>query len=122
MNTTDIYLKGPAMQRVTISRFTKGSDFALNSTCELTDDDGTVTVVPIESQYSAVIEGDRDDGSRWIMFVDADGSPELFWSERDPDGFDADGNQIGGGVIGKPINLQPDRTESVGVENSYKPV
>lgn len=106
------------MNRVTISRFTPGSDMVKNSSCVLTDDDGTEHVEKIEDHYSAVIEGERNDGSRWIMFVDADGSPELFWSERDPDQI-VDGVQIGGGVIGEPINLQ-DRDSDVTVETTHE--
>lgn len=36
-----------------------------------------------------------DDAESWIIFLDADGRPKLFWGERDEKG----------GVIGEPIIL-----------------
>jgi hypothetical protein len=45
--------------------------------------------------YAGLIEGTRDDGSRWIMWLDKAGSPALFWPYRDDDGA----------VVGDPIVL-----------------
>ena len=104
------------MQRITISRFT--GDIAKNSSCILTDDDGVDHVEAIEDHYSAVVEGVRDDGSGWVMFIDADGCPELFWSERGPDRV-VDGAVVGGGVIGDPIVLNS-AIGSVTVETTYE--
>ncbi|WP_306365332.1 hypothetical protein [Nocardia sp. CC227C] len=49
----------------------------------------------ITKDWSGLIEGIRDDGTSWILFLNADGSPELFWGRRDE----------GGGVIGEPTVL-----------------
>ncbi|MEV4127134.1 hypothetical protein [Nocardia sp. NPDC049707] len=49
----------------------------------------------ITSDWSGLVEGVRKDGSRWILWLDADESPALFWAERDEDGA----------VIGDPIVL-----------------
>lgn len=38
---------------------------------------------PDELGYSGLVEGTRDDGSTWIMWLDAAGSPEVFWGRRD---------------------------------------
>jgi hypothetical protein len=49
----------------------------------------------ITRAWSGLIEGVRDDGSTWILYLDANGSPALYWADRDPDG----------GVIGDPVVL-----------------
>ncbi|WP_043598929.1 hypothetical protein [Nocardia otitidiscaviarum] len=49
----------------------------------------------ITKDWSGLVEGVRNDGTSWILFVNADGSPELFWGSRD----------IDGGVIGEPTVL-----------------
>jgi len=56
---------------------------------------------PQELGYSGLVEGVRDDGSSWIMWLDENGSPALYWARRDE----------GGGVIGEPIDLavEPDQ-------------
>lgn len=41
------------------------------------------------------IEGETDDGRRWILFMDEHGAPKVFWPKRDDDG----------GVVGDGINL-----------------
>ncbi|WP_405137551.1 hypothetical protein [Nocardia sp. NBC_01388] len=51
----------------------------------------------IEKNYAGWIEGARDDGSTWIMWLDAHGNPECYWGRRDADG----------GVIGDPVLLAP---------------
>ncbi|MET8430135.1 hypothetical protein [Nocardia sp. NPDC004860] len=45
--------------------------------------------------WSGLIEGERADGSRWILFLDENGSPDLYWSHR----------HLNGGVLGDPITL-----------------
>lgn len=45
--------------------------------------------------YDGWIEGVRDDGSTWIMFLDAHGNPECYWARRDE----------GGGVEGDAVDL-----------------
>jgi len=41
--------------------------------------------------YSGLIEGETDDGSQWIMYIDAEGRPEVFWPKRDQLGGVEDG-------------------------------
>ncbi len=52
---------------------------------------------PDEVGYTGSIEGVRDDGTSWILWLDAAGSPECFWANREADGS----------VIGDPILLAP---------------
>lgn len=42
------------------------------------------------------IEGTRPDGTRWIVFLDADGAPEVYWPRRDTET---------GAVIGEAVVL-----------------
>lgn len=105
------------MQRITISRYNPTNSIDLQ--CELAEDGKSARLVDITDHYSGVVEGERDDGTTWSMFIDAHGSPELFWSEQTPTSIDADGNVVGGGVIGEPILLQPDAIESATVTVTY---
>lgn len=59
-------------------------------------DDGPEVSVPITDEYAGVVEGVRDDGTTWVMYLDAAGSPLVFWSERG----------VLGEVVGDPISLQ----------------
>lgn len=45
--------------------------------------------------YAGCIEGENDEGQQWIMFLDAAGTPEVFWPDRTPDG----------GVYGQAVPL-----------------
>jgi len=45
--------------------------------------------------YAGLIEGETDDGHKWIIFVDKDGRPVVFWPKRDPSGA----------TVGEPIPL-----------------
>lgn len=38
------------------------------------------------SGYSGLIEGETDGGHRWIMYIDEQGRPAVFWPERETDG------------------------------------
>lgn len=40
---------------------------------------------PDEMQSAGLIEGETDDGRRWILFLDQSGAPDIFWPERDQD-------------------------------------
>lgn len=71
------------MTNITIGRYTQRGP----------DDVPDVHVVA--DHTSGWIEGTRDDGSNWIIFLAADGSPETYWARRDE----------GGGVLGDPIAL-----------------
>lgn len=72
------------MQNITIGRY-RFPETAVHH------EDGSVT--PLE--HSGWIEGTREDGSTWILFLDQNGSPDLFWGARDADG----------GVQGQPMRL-----------------
>lgn len=39
-----------------------------------------------EVGHAGLIEGETDDGRRWIMYLGKDGAPEVYWPERDEDG------------------------------------
>jgi hypothetical protein len=45
--------------------------------------------------YSGLISGETNDGRRWIMWLDEDGAPAVYWPERESDGA----------VVGEPITL-----------------
>lgn len=51
--------------------------------------------------YAGCIEGATDDGGSWIMYLDTQGRPEVFWPERDEDG----------GVRGIGVPLTPEAIE-----------
>jgi hypothetical protein len=51
----------------------------------------------IEKAFAGWIEGVRDDGTSWIMYLDAEGNPETFWAQRESDGA----------VIGDAMILAP---------------
>lgn len=53
------------------------------------------TVEDVADYFAGWIEGVRDDGSSWIMYLDASGNPESYWARREEDGA----------VIGDPIAL-----------------
>ena len=77
------------MQNITIGRYTPAEK------SDLTVPEGSVDVADL---YAGWIEGTRADGSTWILWLDANGSPDVFWAQRD----------AGGGVIGDPVILGPD--------------
>jgi len=78
------------MQNITIARYQPG-DF---DDVKLWTEDG-VPVKQVAESFAGYVEGIRDDGSTWIMFIDAEGGPCVYWGRREPDG----------GVIGDGIPL-----------------
>lgn len=48
-----------------------------------------------ELQCAGNIQGETDDGRSWILFLDAEGAPEIYWPNRDEDG----------GVVGRVVTL-----------------
>lgn len=48
-----------------------------------------------EVGHAGLIEGETDDGRRWIMYLGKDGAPEVYWPERDEDG----------GVVGPGVGM-----------------
>jgi len=76
-------MKGVTMQNITIGRYKPYPEPIPAGSTDVAD------------LYDGWIEGIRDDGSTWILWLDAHGNPEVFWARREPDG----------GVIGDPIRL-----------------
>ena len=52
-------------------------------------------LAPARDLYAGWIEGTRDDGSDWVLFLDKNGSPVALWQNRAEDGS----------VIGDPVVL-----------------
>lgn len=48
-----------------------------------------------EQGWAGYVEGTRDDGSTWIMFLDSEGSPAQFYGRREE----------AGAVVGDPVAL-----------------
>lgn len=80
------------MQRITIGRY-KPSSLPVNVDLQ----NGEKTVIDAASLYDGWVSGVRDDGTSWIMWIDAHGSPEVFYPIRDEDG----------GVVGHGVELGP---------------
>lgn len=76
-------LKGTPMQNITIGRYKPFPGDIPESS------------IDVAELFDGWIEGTRDDGSTWIMWLDAAGNPTTFYPNRDADG----------GVIGDPIIL-----------------
>lgn len=51
----------------------------------------------VDKAYAGWIEGIRDDGSTWILWLDDKGGPVSYWGRREESGA----------VIGGPIDLAP---------------
>lgn len=51
----------------------------------------------ITQNWAGWIEGTREDGTTWILWLDEHGSPSSYWPRRAPDGA----------VIGESIDLAP---------------
>ena len=83
------YRKAKPMQRITIGRY-KSDDNNLDLGV------GTIAV-PVSAIFDGWVEGIRDDGSSWIMWIDATGNPLVFYGGREDDG----------GVVGEPVVLSP---------------
>jgi len=75
------------MQRITIGRY------------GIVPDDiprpADPTKQPAQDMYAGWVEGVRNDGSEWVLFIDKDGSPQVYWPTRAEDG----------GVEGDPVAL-----------------
>ncbi|QAX92890.1 hypothetical protein KNU39_gp81 [Gordonia phage Mutzi] len=81
------------MQRVTIGRYRDDEAQATRIHCD--EQGNEVSREPFKA-YAGWIEGVRDDGTTWIIYLDENGSPQTFWGERDDTGA----------IIGDPILLQ----------------
>jgi hypothetical protein len=78
------------MQRITIGRYRTIPD----------DIPRPENFIPAQDAYAGYIEGVRDDGTEWVMFLDQDGSPAVYWGRRGD----------GGEVIGEPVLLADNPT------------
>lgn len=84
------------MKRITIGRY----DTEQPPPCSpFYDQEFAGTQMPTVPPYAGWIEGVTNDGKSWILYLDHDGKPEIFWPERDEDG----------GVVGRGIGLQDGR-------------
>lgn len=63
---------------------------------------------PDQLHSAGVIEGETDNGQRWIIFLDEEGSPEIYWPDRDLDG----------GVRGRPVPLWHPSGKSYGTKDN----
>lgn len=80
------------MWRVELSPSSKGNPVSgfKNINIERYPEDSAVS-----HGYSAAVEGEDNGGNRWIMWLDQQGRPEVFWPQREVDGA----------VIGNAIKL-----------------
>lgn len=81
------------MQNITIGRYKR--DEHLHTAHIDIGDKTTSLTVDVADLFDGWIEGVRDDGSTWIMWLDAHGSPVSFWAEREESGA----------VVGEAVNL-----------------
>lgn len=56
--------------------------------------------IPAQDAYAGWIEGVRDDGTEWIVFLDRVGNPDVYWPHREE----------GGSVVGDPVLLSANPT------------
>lgn len=89
------------MQRITIERYKPTETVDVR---HYDDNDNLIEhrVDSLTDHYSGVIRGVRDDDTEWVMYLDGQGSPQVFWSGNDIDG-----------VYGTPISLQPEVDEDI---------
>ncbi|AHH20825.1 hypothetical protein NONO_c60490 [Nocardia nova SH22a] len=80
------------MHNITIGRYNGAEGTATRVRC---DERGNELSRESFKAHAGWIEGVRDDGSTWIMYLDGSGSPECFWPRRESDGA----------VIGDPVRL-----------------
>ncbi|WP_280412559.1 hypothetical protein [Nocardia asiatica] len=82
------------MHNITIGRY-KASEG--NITRIHVGADGT-EVREVAHSYAGWVEGIREHGTSWILWLDADGSPVMYYGRREPNGA----------VIGDPVILDAD--------------
>lgn len=64
----------------------------------------------VAEDCAGFIEGETDDGDRWIIYMNAQGRPQIYWPKRDEDG----------GVVGNAIRLDINHAYP-GVYETLKP-
>lgn len=50
---------------------------------------------PLTETWAGWVEGEANDGSSWIVYLDAAGRPALYWPQREESGA----------VVGEPVRL-----------------
>ncbi|AAN07959.1 hypothetical protein PBI_CHE9D_41 [Mycobacterium phage Che9d] len=98
-NTNLIIERHSLMQNITIGRY-KPAQVHANIECF---DGKPPAVVDVADLFDGWIEGIRDDGSSWIMWLDSKGNPYVFYPNRDETG----------GVIGDGIRLGDNNDDSL---------
>ena len=77
------------MRRISIERYAEEPQVRAG------DGEGNYHLEPQSDHCAGLVEGVRDDGTRWVMFLDKVGSPAMFWAVREEDGS----------VVGDPVFL-----------------
>lgn len=72
------------MSNITIGRY---------DGCTSVASDGTEK--PLTETWAGWVEGEANDGTSWIVYLDGNGRPALYWPTREPSGA----------VAGDPITL-----------------
>lgn len=78
------------MQNITIGRYKPNAPLLAGTA-------GIEVAIDVSSVFDGWIEGVRDDGSTWIMWLDALGNPTVYYGQRDETGA----------VVGDPVVLDP---------------
>lgn len=74
------------MQRITIGRYRDDDNNDRPVPPMGRDDIPNDVPQKFSDHYDGWIEGVRNDGSEWIMFIDSAGSPQVIWLDRDESG------------------------------------
>lgn len=61
---------------------------------------------------AGLISGETEAGEKWVLFLDADGKPEVYWPQRDENG----------GVVGPGITLDSRVRKAAEILNSEDPL
>lgn len=78
------------MQNISITRYRDNEAIA---TRIHHDDEGNEISREDFKAHAGRIEGTRDDGTRWVMHLDAEGNPQTYWDRLDANGV------VGGNMI-----------------------
>lgn len=97
MQTITLSMKGNPMQRITVGRYKPFDTVDDPTDAALERFGAAITAIDVSTVFDGWIEGVRDDGSSWIMWLDALGNPMVFFGQRDENG----------GVEGDPVILSP---------------
>jgi hypothetical protein len=83
------------MQRITIGRYKPTPGGPFTDLPFPVENEGTVySTTDVSAYFDGWVEGVRDDGSTWIMWLDSKGNPTVFYANRDEDGGVDDASRI----------------------------